>query len=50
MKTEKISEQEAVRRAGQVQGDGELHGDSKVTYRDHFTQAAQIQWDQAHGK
>jgi type VI secretion system secreted protein VgrG len=42
-----VTEQEAMHRMGQVYGDGELHGDSRVTYRDHFIQAAEKDWNDA---
>ena len=48
MRSKQISEEEAIHRMGQVAGDGELHGDSRVLYRDHFTQAAEQDWDDEH--
>jgi hypothetical protein len=45
-----IDEQQAIHLMGQVAGDGELHGDSKVLYRDTFIQVAQVDWDKAHRK
>ena len=50
LKANGISEQEAVSRLGQIYGDGELHGDSRVTYRDHYTQAAQQDWEKAQNR
>jgi hypothetical protein len=49
MDTDQISREEAIARAGELYGDGELHGESGVTYRDHFRQAAEIDWDKEHG-
>jgi hypothetical protein len=48
LKAGNISEQEAIHRAGQVAADHELHGDTRVTYRDSFTQEAEIRWDDEH--
>jgi hypothetical protein len=50
MDTDQISREEAIARAGELYGDGELHGASGVTYRDHFRQAAEQDWDRAHGR
>jgi hypothetical protein len=45
-----LDESATIRRLGQIYGDGELHGETGVTYRDHYTQVAQRGWEDARPK